>query len=562
MRSHATVYFFLSQIVALFLPFASQANTSVYSEERLEEFYNQFLCEEKNTTSEVGVTTRCSELPIVIPIPPPDSCGALLARPTVPALAMPASSTSLVPFVLVNNTGLSDDDVYFVIYGKEMSGCTVGNFSFVSFGPQPGPFTAVGTTGGDAEATGNNMPPSATYSYKFSDIPLTNGQRILYIPYLSSGIILFSIDSSLDLTVMTNSIAVPIATYTSDPAYFTVYGGAEFSFVPPDCGLNQLTFDFTCVDYYGLSIYFNLFTQTPSPGLPQNRPSGIYQSRHHTLCELQNSLNQAFTPTLSQWTGLVQLDGEKILRVVSPGYSMSHTEGTFDPNYFDNALDYGYSWANDVWTGSSAYFLDHILKIQTNDGTEYNCKVVDGIFTFSSTSTTEKFGIPWSNAPLPPLNFTSSTALFNVATYFPGMTYSFNGSAPCTIGSGGCNPPADALVRANEITEYFSATMAVSLLPGKVNKLTPTAFPPSLFNSYNTPNPYLTPPGTTTGPWYDLYSVGLISNAANTGNSVYTYAYDDYLYHQAPVNRQVAPSQATIDSTTYITIFLGPYSDN
>jgi len=542
------------------------AEGNTLSTNRLEGFYDEFLCEEKDITSEVGVTAPCTEAK------PPvfDSCGAVLSRPTVPPLAMQASSTALVPLVLVNNTGLPDTDVYFLMYGREVTGCTasgptVGSFSFVSFGPQPGPFTTTGTTGGAAEATGANTPPSATYSYALSDIPLTNGQRIIYVPYLDSGIILFSIQSGLDLAVNANSIAIPIASDPGDTNYLTVYGGMELTFFPPNCPqgnpLNQLTVDFTCVDYYGLSIYFNLFTQNPAPGLPQNRPSGIYQSREHTLCELKNTLMTASSAAASQWNDLVLTGGGKTLRVLSPGYSMSHTGGTFDPNYFDNSAAYGFSWAQDVWTGSNPYYATTPLTIVTNDGTRYNGHIMSGNFVFNA-STTEQFSIPWSNVPVAPLNFTTSTAIFNVANYFPGMTYSLNGSAPCVVGAGGCDVPADAQTRATEITQYLSASIAAGLIPGKVNKLVPAGFPPSVMNSYYRQNPNLNPPGSTTGPWFDLYSLGILGNASVTGNAVYTYAYDDYLYSQASVSAQVAPSQAVIDNTTYITIFLGPYSDN
>jgi len=561
------------------LIFAGQilfAQEETFSEDRLEDFYDAFLCEEKNLTAEAGVTGPCTEQLPTPPPPPPDSCGEILAKPTIPPLAAPSSSLDHVPIVLINNTNQPDNMVFFVIYGNPVSaGCVTSDFAYVDFGPQAS-MNVVGVTNLASTAVGLNMPPSTTYSYSFQDVPLTNGQKIIYVPYLSSGIMLFSIQNALTgLTTFANSIAIPIASDPGDGNYLTVYGGMEFTFIPTTCGINQLTFDFTCVDYYGLSIYLNLFTQNPAPGLPQNRPSGIFQSRHHTLCELQNTFLLASPAALSQWNGLVLFDGARILRVLSPGYSMSHTGGTFDPNYFDN-LAYGFSWANDLWT----YYTTKPLTIITNDGTQYNGFIQggpfpSGNFVFQSTSTNEQFTIPWTNVLIAPSPFSTSTALFNTAVFFPGMTYSSNKGISsciigamncCIIGGSGCAgtqvvPPA-AATRATEITQNLSAAIVAGLIPGKVNKLTPTGFPPSLINSYYTPNPNLTPPGPTTGPWYDLYSLGIHGNAAVTGNAVYTYAYDDYLYSQAPVSSQVAPSQAVIDNTTYITIILGPYSDN
>ena len=346
---------------------------------------------------------------------------------------------------------------------------------------------------------------------------------------------------SLDSTVA-GSIATPVVTDSSDPAYNTVYGNMELTFVPPSCGipaLNQLTLDFTCVDYYGLSLYLNLFTLNPLPGLPQNRPSGIYQSRHYVLCTMQKTLATAFPAALSQWEGLVLKNLSKILRVASPGYSMSHTGGTFDPNYFDNAPAYGFSWRNDVWNGSYYATGQHDLIIQTLDGTTFTGNTSLGSFTFTGTSGPgmgEVITIPWTNtAP------STSTAIFNVEAAFPGMS----GGTPG---------------HQTEITEYLSSSIAAGLIPGKVSTLTPLSFPQSTIDLYYTPNSNLNNPGPTTGPWYDLYSLGLQINQSITGNAVYSYAYDDYLYKNASFN--VAPSQAAIDNTTYITVFIGSYSDN
>jgi hypothetical protein len=561
------VLWIASIITLLFAVFPAAAQQETFSSDRLESFYDTFVCEEKDAAAAAGITCSCVPSSSSSSVPPTDSCGAYTAQPTIPSLAAAASSTSLIPFVLVNNTGLANSEVYFVIYGRPVTGCTsagptLGNFSFVSFGAQPGPFTAVGTMGGSAQATGVNTPPSATYSYRFSDIPLTNGQRIIYIPHIESGIILYSISDNLDLTVGSNSIAIPVATYSSDPSYLTVYGGMELTFYPASCPtgsaqpLNQLTVDFTCVDYYGLSVYFNLFTQSPLAGLPQNRPSGIYQSRHHTLCELQNTLSQASAAARSQWTGLVLTSGSKILRVVSPGYSMSHTGGTFDTNYLDHASAYGFSWANDVWTGSRPYYSGHTIQVTTVDGTTFNGQIVSGNFVFQGKvgKDTQKFTIPWLTS-----GTTTSTAIFNVESTFPNMTYSLNGSTPCIIGSGGGCPAS--VTNATQITQYLSAAIAAGLIPGKVTKLVPAGFPPSVINSYYTPNANLNTPGPTTGPWFDLYSLGFFSNDALNGNAVYTYAYDDYLYN-LDTSIKVAPSQLTIDSSTYITIVLGPYTDN
>jgi len=540
---------------------------STFSTDRLKDFYDEFLCEEKNATAEVHVTGPCTT---VLPNSLVEACGTIRDRPTIAPLAQASSTLDLIPIVLVNDTGLLDTDVYVCIYGKIVSGCsvsgpTIGNFSFVDFGTNPGgPFTATGTTPATAQPTVMPFPASTDYSYKFSDIPLTNGQRIVYVPQLDSGIILISINSTITLTVNANSIATPNPGLAADPAYNEIYGGLEFTFYPNNCPpppsavLNALTIDFTCVDYFGIPLYINLFTENPLARLPKNRPSGIYQSRAYTLCALRNAFASALNPaSLTQWSGLEQKLGMTTLRIISPGNAMAQAVPSFDVTYLDNAASYDYSWANDVWTGADAYYTKNILTITTNDGTSYNGKVVSGVFTFVSSKDT--FGVPWSNVSSPP----TTTAIFNVASFFPNMTYSAQGSgSSCIIGAGGCTVPGDALTRATEITQYLSAVIPAGMVPGKVNLLTPSSFPRNVIPSYYTPNSNLTSPGTTTGPWYDLYSLGLHGNADITGNAVYAYAYDDYLYKNVKVNQQVAPSQLAIDSSTYITIVVGPYSAN
>ena len=243
---------------------------------------------------------------------------------------------------------------------------------------------------------------------------------------------------------------------------------------------------------------------------------------------------------------------------------MSHTGGTFDTNYFDNAAAYGYSWRNDIWNGSYYASGQNNLTITTTDGTVYTGNTSAGNFVFTATvsGNPEVITIPWYDVPTGG-PFTTSTAIFNVAAYFPGMTYSYNGSSPCVINGTSCpagGAPAGAATRATQITQYLSSAIITGLIPGKVSSLTSAGLSPSVINTYYTTNNNLTPPGSTTGPWFDLYSLGMLFNYNLTGNAVYTYAYDDYLYAQGPF--EVAPSQATTDNTTYVTVVLGPYSDN
>jgi len=563
-------------IVALFSLHNLCAQDDTYSTTRLDTFYNAFTCDEKQVTSKAGVTKPCDIVPLPtppIPIPPPPpppppppSCGDLLSPPTIAPLAQTAPAGNFFPMVLVNNTGLPDSDVFFVIYGLEVG---TSDFSYVNFGTDTlMGFVPVGTI--RDPMTQPTVGSSIANSYAFSSVTEVDGQKIIYVPTLYSGIILYSVNSKLaELTTGANSISIPVATNPSDSNYPIVYGGMEFSYYPPNYPtsmnpLNQLTIDFTCVDYFGLSIFFNVHTDTQTPN---DYPSGTYQSRHRNLCTLINTLNEASPAALSNWTGLIQEQSGKILRVASPGFSMSHEDagGTFDINYFGDAEAFGYSWANDVWTGPDAYYKNQTLTIVTNNGTEsttYSGNIVTGNFVFTGIAAglgKEVFTIPWITST-PPGQFTTSTSLFETEAFFPGMTYSLNGSFPCKINATTCPSDGGAISRTEQITKQLSASIVAGLIPGKETVLTSMAFPVSTINEYYTPNTNLTPPGSTTGPWFDLYSKGLMGDYATTGNAFYTYAYDDYLYHNAPFT--VAPGIAVIDSSTYVTVVMGPYTDN
>ena len=476
----------------------------------------------------------------------------IFLRPTIPALAQVRPDAAHFPIVLVNDTGLSDDEVYFTAYGKATSGMnciTNTNFSFVDFGKTPsGPFTETGMMAAPPTMTGS----TSAYSYKFSDIPLSSGQRIIYLPYINAGIVLFSV-GPLTVNTALNSIAVPAPTDPTDPAYTTVYGSMEISFFPSTCMpmLNELTIDFTCVDYYGLSIYMNLYTDMPAPGLPQNRPSGIYQSRHYTLCSLQNAFREAFPASRSQWDSLVIKDGSgKILRVGSPGYAMSHAGGTFDKNYLDNAAAYGYSWRNDVWNGTYYASGQHDLTLVTADMTSFTGNTSGGNFDFVAGM--EVARIPWVDMSTP----STFTAIFNVAQFFPGMQYSTDGGTTFVPASMLGSPQKE---RAENITKQLSSVITGGLIPGKVSSLPANGFFQDVIHAYYMKNLNLTSIDSSTGSWFDLYGRGVFSDAVTTGNILYGYPCDDYFYFLASFD--VASRQDVGDDSTYGIVILGPYSD-
>lgn len=540
-----------------------QAENS-FNQDHLNAFYDEFVCEEKNITAEIGLTSECNGVPPT-PFPPSPSP----PPPPIPPPNPPPPLEGYVPIVLVNNTGLSDSDVFFVAFGTQVEKdcpktslcpCPITGQTFVSFGAQPGPFNPVAILG--------ILPPqpSTTYSYAFSDIPLTNGQRVIYIPaQIQGGEIIFSVFNPLNLFTSANNIAVPNPALPTDPNYSSIYQQFEFTFLPPNCQdpsnkiapLNQLSIDITAVDYFSLPIQFNL--------QPQNFTAGILQTRHEAIQSLLNSFNTAIgTASLNYWNNLVikSPDETQIIRILSPGESIFGpgavpTTHMFDVNYFDDSA-LAYSWAENVWKGALAYYTTHKISISTSKN-RFTGYTSGNSLVFTSITGGGTYEIPWQNAPFPytPGNVAMSTSasLFNVSTNFPGMTY--NGE---TITS--ANLTSDAI----EITKMLSSAIIAGIIPGKTgvpnDKLTISGPSNSLINSYYTPNSNLPNIGYLYGPWYDLYSLGLIGTGSSlTGNIVYAYPYDDYLYAQSPLLANVAPTILNITTDTYIVIQINPYSN-
>lgn len=536
----------------LYFVFVSLHSDQGIDKNRWEDFYDEFVCEEKDITSEVSLTESCTSKPVP-PSPPPPP---------------PPPTGDLLPIVLINNTGLPDSDVYFVVFGTEVTGCSssgpvVGNQTFISFGPQPGPFSPYGVIDAGTYPTGPNVPPASTYSYKFSDIPTSNGRTVIYVPIkVQGGEIMFSINNSLPLVVTAGSIAVPNPALSTDTSYNDIYGQFEFTLYPSGCAdpsnpsanLNQLTVDATCVDYFGLPIQFTVF--------PNNITAGVLLTRHQVLTDLKTSFNNAIgANSQTIWNSLIIQPGgvgNPILRILGPGESMfGPLAPIFDINYFDNAAQYGYSWAENVWYGTQAYYKNNTLSITTSSGNNFLGKVsASNEFTFISTSTGETYAIPWQNSGT--LADATSASLFNVSTNLPGMTYTPKNGSPCTIGNSGCPASSDAV----DLTKILSSAIITGIIPGGVTKLTNSGPSPTTIDTYYLPNQNLPNNGDTFGPWFDLYSVGIIGAGTNlTGNDAYAYAYDDYLYSQSPTLQNVAPSIATISSDTYLSITLNEYSD-
>ena len=87
----------------IFLTYSSlaflHADTTTFSKDRLVNFYDEFVCEEKDVLAQVNLSQPCNSVGR-LPDPPPP------APPPNPSA--PPSMSGLLPIVIMNNSGLPD----------------------------------------------------------------------------------------------------------------------------------------------------------------------------------------------------------------------------------------------------------------------------------------------------------------------------------------------------------------------------------------------------------------------------------------------------------------------
>ena len=590
-------------------------------------FYDQIVCEEKNITSEVLLTPPCTEHPVNpnpgpynpipipngLPIPPP-------SKPPIPIYPGPVTpqteyKSQMVPMIIVNNTGFSDEDLYITIFGnvsKLPSGVSISginssygssnscsstsdnglcqNFttypivSFVSFGTDTTYSANIGTIGGSAIPSASSASYTG-YSYKLSNFPKSGDGRLFYIPsVIFSGEILFSLNNPLKLSIAQPSssevpnpnpysIAVPNPSLNTDDNYDYYYAQAEFTFYPPnsyDEGghlLDQFSIDITCVNYFGLPLQLAVQTGNSAQGVVY---SGIFQGRSEVLGFLKQMFDYpSNVNSKNEWNKLILTNAGKTVRVLATGFSMTGPGfggggPIFDLNYFDNAASYGYSWAENVWTGSNAYWKNNKLTISTKNNVFVGQVNDENQFVFSTGSgnNVQSYIIPWQDASSQSQSevpHSTTAALFSVSDFLPGTIYEIGG-VQYTLSSSGSGyeiPNSDS----KELTKILSSTIIAGIIPG-FDKLTNAGPSPSQINMYYTLNNNLLNNGASYGPWFDLYSAGILGSGLNTtGNIIYTYPYSDYLYTRSPTLSNVAPLVAEINNQLYVQITLNDCSD-
>lgn len=482
----------------------------------LKEFYDEYICETKHAVAPTGLTSPCggrifSPLSSV-PIPPP-------APPAPPLPSPPAPMANFLPILLTNTTGKPDSDVYVVITDQNTSN-DIGVLSIAG---------GIGTY--VLGVSGNTLD---TYVYKFSSLPASGANRLIYLPEIISSRFWFSVDAPLKMsfnTTKTGAVGLvePNFTNPNDPNFNIIFDKAELNFqLTPSVSIFT---DATAVDFFSMPIFIYL----NSPDVAPQNNTGLTYARSTAMGYLEEVLNFPNEPEKDQWNNLVIRDaGGTPLRVASTQNAISAPKDPsnpslgqiFDPNYLDNLGAYGYSYLNNIWENTTSFYRKNQLRMVGYNSGETYIGTVQGdnsiIFNSTSSSKTVTFDPP-TTGPTP-----VDTTSFKI----------FGGKPLFTTDTTGVG---DAV----QLSKLFEECIITGLIP-----TTDTISLQYLINKqadYYKINSSLTSNGQMSGPWYDVYSQGL----HNLG-LIYAYAYDDAFWIQVQIHSE------TLSPTTFVNFVLNP----
>lgn len=498
-----------------------------------ETFYETFLSEERGVLSLIGVGT--SFTPGTNPILNPP---AHTTPPATPPAATPVSN--YLPFVIVNNSGFPDSQVYISIIGAQLVGTTAQSQKmYVTF------------AGGNTGIGSYNLVPGSG-SGSVTPVALTTLLSMgantwgFYVPNggVSDGIsgarIYFQIETGAPTTLITydsGALTEPSVLNQSLPSYGVSFDKFEFAYVP--AGSPQISCDATAVDFFCLPLLGYL--STPDAG--NSSTSGIYESQSYVMTQtVPYFFNTVCTSAaiLSQWNNLFSPTTSSPTRILSPASASSVGTSSsfpnqFDPNYFDNASAYGFSYLQYIWYGAGSFYRVNPLNFTIPPNTSWTQ------LNFSARIDSS------NNMDFSPA-FTTESQSFFPAPITAGATAP-TPSGPTSyqiMAAQNLNPNFAANLQGNQVSKLFEEALMVGLFP--------VAFPASnsLSNSYFSANSgdyyknFSKLPASAGGPWYSLYA-----QAIHYCGNIYAFGFDEPLYPNVLMNC------TTQTPSTYIGITIG-----
>jgi hypothetical protein len=458
------------------------------------------------------------------PPPPPPAPPAPPSPPAPPAPPTPPPPlTDYLPITFVD-TNAALFDTWVVITGKVPigQGITPTQACFVNIDTTTGKGTRVNTTSSNT---------SLDYAFKLSALPKTGNNPYIYVPYLESGRIYFSIGKlggtdeqwALDLYTTANStggydIVESRPLLSTDPNYYLLYDKAEFSFLPTG---RESALNVTAVDFFGLPIYVQLLLSNPTSS-NATQSCGFWQSRSSCFQGFETIINSSNDQTKGKlWGNLFinyELPGNSLvdLRLSStqaaiaftasnPSTPIFPTDYLSNPSYFEEA----FNWVDQIWknyyaaTGSQSLYIDC-----TEVAAPYNTTMS------GKTATTSPFDFNFSNS--------SGSVTLSASIDLPSTSYGFFSADFASFGA--ISDVQKVFVK--NITSGFSS--GIFPVNGSGQTLNQAFFEQNK-GSYYTNNFLQAAYQSQTGPFYDLYAKAIHQCFPSNPPQIYAFAYDDQL---------------------------------
>ncbi len=613
MRQHL-MYFFL-------LPYAFLlADSNTFSEERLEDFYDVFTCEEKDITFSVNLTPSCAGIPPSPPSPPgppsppppspppppppPPSgpCPSPIA--SLPALNIPVPTpppsgpcpgtptptqvTGYIPITIVNNSGIAASNIYIVVLVNSstqylsFTSATPHNFaSLVSFSTVPATYLSA-------------------YAHPLSFFENSGSNYTFYIPNtggtgantMSSSRILISLQNPLTYFInYAGTLEIPSETDATNDNYYVLNDKIEF-----DLGsnaLNRLNLNLTGVDFFGLPLlvqasyeYLDGTTYIPACATT-GWPTGIgltdvFTQYATALTTLSSPFDTYWGELVATYTNPPSSGGASCnLRIFAPATAMGSTQTQSNPSpvsfpttYFLNSVfsDPSCTWFNAVWKGGTSV-EPTAFYLQTSQPS----LVLDATIAPKSGEPAEKAKATGVEKTDGSFRFTISGGIDNGKTItfpLPTSTKAFFTGAVSDY-----TPPIhSAATEASQaqVLKVFATSIIAGFFPINCSGNPPIALINNVYLQDNSSEYYQNNSTLTqylSGcqcdsniPWYDFYSRTLLT--IGTPNLFYTSAYSDFLGSDGTIviidlggNNANAYITATLNNCSTGVNFPNPYSD-
>ncbi|MCK4934712.1 MAG: hypothetical protein KAR79_03905, partial [Simkaniaceae bacterium] len=359
------------------------------------------------------------------------------------------------------------------------------------------------------------------------------------------GAIWFSIHDKLALPAVVDpsqpggvGILQPNPTDETDVNYRTLWDFYEIDY--EELPVPVIFADATAVTQFNLPLYGFLSTPDSTSGFN----SGLFQPRRFILEQAQARFNAQ--PLSSEWNKLFILgqpsfSDSNITRLVSTGKGIAAGAGSpalFDKDYLDNKSTYGFSFIEDIWSGTTSFYRTNTLFIKVPDtvgSSELYTGLIelDNSITFTSTPSGHIVLFPAPTGPAAVPKDTTTFLIFSGLPLFSSETFPDDGT---------------------QLSKLFGEAIIPGFVPSTevISDPNVEATKPIFYTN----NPNLNDNPNVTGAWYDVYS-----GALHALGNIYTYAFDDAkaLWPEVQIfatDTNVHPNDP--NDPTYMGITLGP----